>query len=212
MEKYAVIIAGPSGVGKTTVADMLIERLGNLEMSRSATTRPVRDDGKADEYIYLSRAEFEREVAAGGMAEHAEYGGNLYGTPKRELSRILSLGKHPILVLEYNGVLSLKHSLDYPVFAFYVYEGLNAIRERLELRDGADSPKVAARCLENARDYKALPTLTERFDAFVENKELDACVNTLCDMISTLAAGNAVMSEEEKLAVATSLSKEVGEC
>ncbi len=210
MEKYAVIIAGPSGVGKTTVAEMLIERLGNLEMSRSATTRPVRDDGKADEYIYLSRAEFEAEIAAGGMAEHAEYGGNLYGTPKRELSRILSLGKYPILVLEYNGVLSLKRSLDYPVFAFYVYEGLDAIRERLMLRDSANLLKVVARCLENERDYSALPTLTQRFDAFVENKDLDTCVSTICDMIRTLASGKAVMSEEEKLAIATALSKEVG--
>ena len=212
MEKYAVIIAGPSGVGKTTVADMLIERLGNLEMSRSATTRPVRDDGKVDEYIYLSRTAFEAEVAAGGMAEHAEYGGNLYGTPKSELSRILSLGKHPILVLEYNGVLSLKQSLDYPVFAFYVYEGLNEIRERLVLRDGAHSPKVAARCLENERDYRVLPGITERFDAFIENKELDACISTLCEMIHTLASGKAVMSEQEKLSIAIALSKEVAEC
>ena len=55
MNKYAIIIAGPSGVGKTTVADNLILSLGNLEMSRSATTRQKRGDGRDDEYIYLQK-------------------------------------------------------------------------------------------------------------------------------------------------------------
>ena len=93
MQRYAVIIAGPSGVGKTTVADALIERLGNLEMSRSATTRAKRGDGRDDEYIYLTVDEFKSAIAAGDMAEHAEYGGNLYGTRKSELARIHKEGK-----------------------------------------------------------------------------------------------------------------------
>ena len=58
MNKYAIIVAGPSGAGKTTVADGLIESLGNLEMSRSATTREKRGDGRDNEYIYLQKDEF----------------------------------------------------------------------------------------------------------------------------------------------------------
>ena len=208
MDRYAIIIAGPSGVGKTTVADRLIEELGTLEMSRSATTRPIRYDGRENEYIYLGREEFLSAIEAGDMAEHAEYGGCLYGTRKSELERILSLGKQPILVLEYNGVLSLKQSLDYPVFAFYVYESLDAIRHRLVLRDGADSEKVEKRCSQNACDYRILPTITERFDAFVENNDLDICIATLTEMIAQLREGREVMSGEEKLAVANALYSE----
>ena len=205
MQRYAVIIAGPSGVGKTTVADALIERLGNLEMSRSATTRAKRGDGRDDEYIYLTKDEFVSAIAAGDMAEHAEYGGNLYGTRKSELARIHQEGKQPILVLEYNGVKSLKESLDYPVLAFYVYESLDAIEARLRLRDAGKEEAIRRRCAENAKDYSIMTTLADRFDAFVENKDLNICVEQISAMISELLSGNVPMSASERMEIALRL-------
>lgn len=205
MQRYAVIIAGPSGVGKTTVADALIERLENLEMSRSATTRARRGDGRDDEYIYLTKDEFFGAISAGDMAEHAEYGGNLYGTRKSELARIHGEGKHPILVLEYNGVKSLKESLDYPVLAFYVYESLDAIEARLRLRDAGKEEAIRRRCAENAKDYSIMTTLADRFDAFVENKDLNVCVDTISAMIPELLSGNVPMSASERMEIALRL-------
>ena len=205
MQRYAVIIAGPSGVGKTTVADALIERLGNLEMSRSATTRAKRGDGRDDEYIYLTVDEFKSAIAAGDMAEHAEYGGNLYGTRKSELARIHKEGKQPILVLEYNGVKSLKESLDYPVLAFYVYESLDAIEARLRLRDAGKEEAIARRCAENAKDYSIMSTLADRFDAFVENRDLDTCIETISSMIPAILSGNNPTSASERMEIALRL-------
>ena len=106
MEKYALIIAGPSGAGKTTVADKLIEKLGTFEMSRSATTREKRGDGRDNEYIYLQKDEFLTAMADGDILESTEYSGNYYGTRKCELERIWDMNKNPILVLDYNGVKS----------------------------------------------------------------------------------------------------------
>src|SRR5262249_59416674 len=77
----AIVISGPSGVGKGTLIRGVMDRVGGLELSVSATTRPPRV-GECDgvDYHFLSREEFDRRVAAGEFLEHADYAGNHYGT------------------------------------------------------------------------------------------------------------------------------------
>ena len=154
MDRYAVVIAGPSGAGKTTIADSLIETLGNLEMSRSATTRAKRGDGRDDEYVYISCDEFERAIKDEDVVEYTIYSGNYYGTRKCELDRIFLENKHPILVLDYNGVRSLKEKLDYPVFAIYVYTTLDEAERRLLAEEFSKSDSEA--------DAKAIADLRAR--------------------------------------------------
>ena len=212
--EYAVIIAGPSGGGKTTVADALIERLGNLEMSRSATTRERRGDGKDAEYIYLSSHEFSEAVSSGDMVEYTEYSGNMYGTRRCELSRILSEGKYPILVLDYNGVRSLKERLPYPVYAFYIYTSLSECEKRLRHREELTPPEkrrqglLESRCAANVKDYSVLHTMAQLFDAYVENSSLDECVCQIIDAIYVLKSGGEVMSAERKAQITESFKKE----
>ena len=213
-EKYIIIISGPSGCGKTVIAESLIEKLGNLEMSRSATTRERRNDGKEDEYVYLSVDEFKASIAEGDVLEYTEYGGNFYGTRKSEFERIFGMGKFPILVLDYVGVKTLRESLGYPVYAFYVYTTLEEAEKRLRLRDlsGEPTEKIkstfARRLKENLNDYSKINEFAERYDAFVENSDLAECVDKICEYIDVLKNGDVPMSREEIRTISATLEKQ----
>ena len=212
MEKFAIVLAGPSGVGKTTVAERLIEMNPRLEETRSATTRQRRGDGKDDEYTYVTREEFLGFIERGEVVEYTEYGGNFYGTVCFELDRIISEGRIPILVLDYNGARSLKRVLSYPVFAFYIYTSLEEAERRLEQREllaGKSHEEsravVERRRSENVSDYKAVHSFSEVFDAFVENSSVDECASRVADLIEALKRGEAVTTAEERQSVADML-------
>ena len=214
MNKYAIIIAGPSGAGKTTIADGLIESLGNLEMSRSATTREKRGDGRDNEYIYLQKDEFLQSVANGDMLEHTEYGGNYYGTRKSEFERIWDMNKNPILVLDYYGVESLKKRLDMPVFAIYVYTSLAEAEKRLVKRDAESTPSakqketLVKRIKNNVDDFMKLSSYANLFDLYVENENIPKCIADVERALETLMQGSAVMTDAEKRAVTDSFRVE----
>lgn len=214
MNKYAIVIAGPSGAGKTTVADKLIEELGTLEMSRSATTREKRGDGKDNEYIYLQKGEFLASIENGDILEYTEYSGNYYGTRKCELERIWDMNKNPILVLDYNGARSLKERLECDVFAIYVYTSLAEAKARLTKREMcAGAPEkaaevVAKRVRENVSDYKKLYTMAELFDAYIENDNLDVCVQNFKDLLKKLEEGKEAVSLVDKLRITSSFKRD----
>ena len=205
-KKYAVIFAGPSGAGKTTVADALIAKTGLHSMSRSATTRAPRGDGRDDEYIYLTREEFEAALSEGDVLEHTLYGGNMYGTRRVEIERILGEGKIPVLVLDMNGVDSLKTAkLPYPVISLYLYNDLDVIEHRLTVREAvsASSDKLAAikkRCDINREDYLSLPERCVNFDRFIKNGDLEECVLDVMNTIDSLLDGVSFKAETEIIA------------
>jgi guanylate kinase len=99
-----VILSAPSGGGKTTIARTLAARRGDVGISVSATTRaprPGERDGEA--YHFVSRDAFRMRVAAGEFLEWAEYAGELYGTPRGEVDRIRTAGRHVLLDIEVHG-------------------------------------------------------------------------------------------------------------
>ena len=182
---FAIVIAGASGGGKTSVAKRLISNNSELySLSRSATSRPMREDDKGkNEYLFCSKEEFLYKIDCGDMVEYTEYGGNHYGTPKSELERIISEGKNPVLVLDMNGVRAFKSAkLDFPVYTFYVYEHINVIEQRLYDRDLKENPTVETflsfqkRKNANIADYINAPEYSESIDAYIKNSELDSCV------------------------------------
>src|SRR5262245_30036428 len=98
------IVSAPSGAGKTTLVERLVEQTPGLKMSRSYTSRPPRE-GEADEvdYNFVTRPRFEAMIAAGEFLEWADVFGNLYGTCAADTERMLALGQDVVLVIDVQG-------------------------------------------------------------------------------------------------------------
>jgi len=146
------VITGPSGVGKGTLIEQLLERVPELELSISATTREPRP-GEVDgrDYHFLTPHEFERRAEAGDFLEHATYSGNRYGTLREEVERRLAEGRSVVLEIEVQGARQIREAMPQAVQIFIAPPDPAALRERLEGR-GTDSPEAIERRLRTAKD------------------------------------------------------------
>lgn len=136
------VITGPSGVGKGTLISKLLERVGELELSVSATTRqprPGERDGR--DYHFLSPQEFERRVEGGAFLEHAAYSGHRYGTLRREVEDRLAGGRSVVLEIEVQGARQVREAMPEAIQIFIAPPDPAALRRRLEGR-GTDSPEA----------------------------------------------------------------------
>lgn len=190
MKKSVVIIAGPSGVGKTAVAKAIIAHDPTFTFLRSATTRPKRGDAHDDEYLYCTEEEFKALISSGKMLEHMVYDGNMYGTPHSEVERAHSEGKIPLLVLDLNGVDALYHHPLCHTCAIYLYADGEVVNSRLSGRDGSTPDKVASRKERNREDYERLPSLSECFFALIPNDTtIEECRDRVVAAFSEFESG-----------------------
>ena len=144
------VITGPSGVGKGTLIERLRERIPDLDLSVSATTRPPRS-GEVDgrDYYFLTDEEFERRVGAGDFLEHATYSGHRYGTLREEVERRLEQGRSVVLEIEVQGARQVRDAMPEAVQIFIAPPDPEALRSRLEGR-GTDSAPAIERRLRTA--------------------------------------------------------------
>lgn len=171
-----LVLAGPSAVGKTTVMNEIISVSGSFEYIRSATTRAPRGDEYDSEYIYLSEREFRERIDSGEMLEYTEFGGNFYGTPNSEIERVFACGKTPLLILDINGVTTLKsRSFAFETVAIYITADIDVLDKRLYERTIASGNTNEAlkvfekRKAQNRRDLSNLPEISKLFDLTVVN-------------------------------------------
>jgi guanylate kinase len=170
------VITGPSGVGKGTLIRTLRERVPELALSVSATTRPPRP-GEEDgvDYHFLSPEEFERRVRAGEFVEHAHYSGRRYGTLRSELERRVAAGAPVVLEIELQGARQVRETLPDAIQIFIAPPGAEALRTRLIGR-GTDSPEqVAARLATASEELQA----QHEFRHVVVNDRLEDAVQDL---------------------------------
>jgi len=174
------VITGPSGVGKGTLIRTLLERIPELELSVSATTRaprPGEEDGVA--YHFLSDGEFERRVAAGDFVEHAGYSGRRYGTLRSELDERTRSGAPVVLEIEVQGARQIARTMPEAVRIFIAPPSEEALRNRLVGRGTDESEQVEAR-LRTAHEELAAQG---EFAHVVVNDRLDDAVEALEEVV-----------------------------
>lgn len=176
-----LVITGPSGVGKGTLIRGLMERLPQLELSVSATTRPARP-GERDgvDYHFLTPEEFERRVRAGEFVEHADYAGRRYGTLREELARKMRRGAAVVLEIEVQGASQVRQTVPDAVQIFIAPPSLEALRTRLIGRGTDDHDEVERRLQVAERELAAQP----EFAHVVVNDRLDEALNQLVEIVA----------------------------
>jgi guanylate kinase len=175
------VITGPSGVGKGTLIRGLMERLPELELSVSATTRAPRA-GERDgvDYHFLTREEFDRRVAQGEFVEHADYAGRSYGTLRSELEDRVRAGSPVVLEIEVQGARQVREALPEAVQVFIAPPSLQALRTRLTTRGTDDSEEVERRLQVAEQELAAQP----EFGHVVVNDRLEDALEQLTAIVS----------------------------
>jgi guanylate kinase len=170
------VVTGPSGAGKGTLIHALVDRVPELEVAISATTR-LRRRGEEDgrEYWFLTDAEFARRVAEGDFLEHVTYvSGKRYGTLRDEVDRIRDGGKIPVLELETEGALNVKEDLPGAVTIFItapIPELERRLRERASESEGEIGERIGLARKQLAQE--------DEFDHVVLNDDLDRATREL---------------------------------
>lgn len=170
------IVSAPSGAGKTTLVERLVERASGLRKSRSYTSRPARH-GEIDnvDYNFITRTCFEGMIESGKFLEWADVFGNYYGTGSADTEAVLAAGEDLVLVIDVQGARKVRR-LDRDTVAIFVLPPSSVVLEsRLRGRNQDDEDQIVAR-LDLARDEVG------EFSAYeyvVINEDVDLTVDRL---------------------------------
>lgn len=171
-----IVLSGPSGVGKDTLLQRLLQRVPGVVKCLTATTRSPRE-GEQDgvDYLFLSEAEFERWIAEDRFLEYARYNQAYYGTPRHLVDEWLARGADVVLKIEVQGGLQVRQRVPEAVLIFVQPPSMEALRQRLQQR-GTDTPEQIAHRLRIAeQEMQAIPY----YDYLVTNDDVEQAVDLL---------------------------------
>lgn len=176
-----VVVAAPSGAGKTTVCQRLLKDYEDLMLSISTTTRPARGAEKNGvDYFFVSQEEFQKEITAGFFAEHACVHGNYYGTSKKVIEQAFDQGKSVLLDIDVQGAASLKKMFPDRCHSIFIAPpSLEILEARLRAR-ATDTEETIQKRLQNARKELAEAS---KFDLQVVNDDLDRAYRQIAEWL-----------------------------
>ena len=183
MERQGIlyVVSAPSGAGKTTLCDAVVDIYPSLGQSVSFTTRQRRgNEVDGVDYHFVSRERFDAMVAGGEFVEWAEVHGNCYGTALATLRQAQQQGRDILLDIDVQGAAQLKRQQLPAVFVFIAPPSLDELRRRLAGR-ATDSEDVIAARLENARGELEQ---AHWYDYIIINDQLDAAVASFAAVIA----------------------------
>lgn len=178
-----VLFSGPSGVGKDTVLEIVLDKDKSLQRSISLTTRDIREnevDGK--DYYFITKDKFNNMIENGEVLEFAQYGKNFYGTPKAPVDKWLSEGKTVILKIEVQGAQQIKKIYPDAVGIFVLPPSMTELENRLRSR-GTENEEDILKRLEIAENEVAM---SKDYDYTVINDDLDSASNDVLAIIKAL--------------------------
>jgi guanylate kinase len=184
------VITGPSGAGKGTLIKRLVDRVPELEVAVSATTRPQRpaeEDGR--EYWFLAENEFVERIESGAFLEHVQFVGARYGTLASEIDRIGSEGRVCILELEIDGALKVQDEVEESVTLFIaadVPELERRLRARATESSGEIGDRIALARHQLEQAYK--------FRYMVRNDDVDRATDALAALVEQELAAAGTMA------------------
>jgi guanylate kinase len=190
---FPLVVAAPSGTGKTTVCRELVQRDPQLVFSVSHTTRAQRK-GEVDgrDYHFVSPAEFRRMVDAGEFLEWAVYNDHHYGTSFAAIESPLAAGHEVVLEIEVQGARQVRKRRADARLVFLLPPSWEALEARLRGR-GTDAPEQIARRLTTAHEELRA---AEEFDYAVLNDDVGRCVDEILRILAAERRGNASVLRE----------------
>lgn len=194
LQTFPLILAAPSGAGKTSLAQELGRRRSDVDFSISATTRPPRP-GERDgvDYHFRARGSFQSMIEAGELLEWAEVHGNLYGTPRANLEQA-RLRRHFLLLdIDIQGSRQIKTLVPEAVSVFVLPPSGAELAHRLKSRGSEDRDRQRRRLLAARDELKA----AGEFDYVVVNDEIDRAVDVLEAILSSEARRTSRLPELE---------------
>ena len=180
--KDLIVIAAPSGAGKTTLCKRLLQDFSEeLVLSVSSTTRPPRkNEVHGRDYFFISKKEFEKDIADGFFAEWAEVHGHYYGTSKKVLQQAIARGKSVLLDIDVQGAASLRGQFGPECLTIFVAPpSVRTLEERLKARN-QDTPETIAKRMKNAAIEMAR---AHEFDHQIINDDLDRAYQKLVEIL-----------------------------
>ena len=177
---FPVILAAPSGTGKTTIARRLLELRPDVGFSVTCTTRAPRPaEQHGVDYFFLAGDEFERRVLRGEFAEHALVHGKRYGTLRSEIDRLMTAGRNPIMTIDVQGAVQFVRAFPAAVLIFLLPPSAVELLTRLSARGSEDRATLATRV------DSALTELTtiDQFEYVVVNDALEHAVAQVLSII-----------------------------
>jgi len=183
MDKFRtqlVVLSAPSGAGKTTIARALIQRNKEMTISVSATTRPKRPQEKEGrDYHFLSIGEFKSNIRRHNFIEYEEVHGDLYGTLKNEVQKILDEQRIAVFDIDVKGALSIKKLYPQAILIFIKPPSLSELKKRLKRRKSESEEAITKRLQRIEFEYAQ----ADKFDHILINDDLNHAVQQIEKLI-----------------------------
>ena len=188
-----MVVSSPSGGGKTTVVNRLLEKAPGLKRSISHTTRELRkDENDKEDYIFISAEQFKESIKRDEFLEWEENFGNYYGTSEKQVREALTNGQDVILSIDVKGARRVKKKFPESISIFIMPPSVSALTERLKKRNTEKAAQMKLRLEESEKEIAA----ADEYDYLVVNEDIDQAAGELKEILEAERKNRQIPTEK----------------